>query len=290
MKAKLLPMLVVFIAITALIVSAISVDATNEKTSEGVQIRGLICEVGQSGPIPAVDVVVTLTYNEKQFTGETDENGYFQIKISDESTIDTTKKVQFDFKFDGYSIFALPDTMSLVENSFKNSLDPSINSVAEIDLSTLTPEKGIYTITNDVQHCILLGNTYVTGSITVVNSVTGSVVRNAEIVLKNGDNTYIAYTNSEGICTIDSIRIGTYSITIKCDGFNTYEGSVEISKSSLKMSFELNQKEPTTYFGMTLYHLMLIFGVSVGLCLVIISYVLCTRTWKNVDRADAGVK
>lgn len=284
-------MLVMFIAISGLLVSAVPVDAADGETSTGVQIRGLICEAGQSGPIPAEDVEVTLTYNEKQFTGKTDGFGYFQIKISDESTIDTAKKVQFDFKFDGYSIFALPDTMSLVKNLYSNSTEPSINSVAEIDLSTLTPdEKGIYTITNDEQHCILLGNTYVTGSITVVNSVTGSVVRNAEIVLKNGENTYIAYTNSEGICTIESIRIGTYSITIKCDGFESYAGSVEISKSSLKLSFELDQKVPTTYLGMTLYHLMLIFGVSVGLCLVIISYVLCTRTWKNVDRADADVK
>ncbi len=283
-------MLVMFIAISGLLVSAVPVDAADGETSTGVQIRGLICEAGQSGPVAAEDVEVTLIYNEKQFTGKTDEYGYFQIKISDESTIDTTKKVQFDFKCDGYSIFALPDTMSLVGNLYSNSTEPSINSVAEIDLSTLTPAEGIYTVTSDEQHCILLGNTYVTGSITVVNSVTGSVVRNAEIILKNRENTYIAYTNSEGICTIESIRIGTYSITIKCDGFESYAGSVEISKSSLKLSFELDQKEPTMYLGLTLYHLMLIFGVSVGLCLVIISYVLCTRTWKNVDRADAGAK
>lgn len=279
-------------AISGLILSAIPADNSDgaESSENGTYVKGLICEIGSSGPTPAADIPVTLTYDEESFEGKTDEEGYFNIKISDNLLIDTTKKVEFSFELSGYSVFALPDTMTSLEQLDSNG-GANATPVAEIDLSKCTKKastgKVTYTATDDAQHCILLGDTYVTVSFTVTDNATGTAIRNAEITLKNAGNTYFGKTNYDGVCTISSrVLIGTYELTIKCDGYVLYEGTVVITKSVSKLSVGMDQKEPTMYLGMTLYHLMMVIGVTVGLCLVVISYVLCTRTWKNVDKND----
>ena len=65
-----------------------------------------------------------------------------------------------------------------------------------------------------------------------------------------------------------------------------YTGNVSISKTTGQIPVTLVQKEMPTYLGMTLYHILMLFGIVIGLVLVSVAYVLCTRTWKGVDSSD----
>lgn len=287
MKGRFLPMLVVLFAVSGMLFAAMPSDSSDAAGDGKTYVSGLICEIGQSGPTPAKNIPVTLVYDDQTFTGKTGSDGFFKIKISDSSSVDTSQKVYFDFTLDGYSIFTLPDTMVTLEPNSNDSIE-TVTAVATIDLTKCSLADGVYCATSDSQHCILIGDTYVPVTFTVTNASTGVAVRNADVTLKCGDKTYRATTNYEGVCTFSTgVLIGTYGITIKCDGYVTFEDTIQINKSAaFKTDFEMTQKEPITYLGMTLYHLLMVLGVTVGLCLVVISYVLCKRTWRNVDKKD----
>ncbi len=287
MKGRFLPMLVMLFAVSGLLFTTLPSDSSDAAGDGKTYVSGLICEIGQSGPTPAKNIPVALIYDGTTFTGKTGSDGYFKIKINDGSTVDTSKKVYFDFSLSGYSIFTLPDTMTTLDPN-SNPSSETITAVATIDLTTITPVDGVYCATSDAQHCILIGDTYVPVTFTVTNASTGVAVRNADVTLKCGNMTYRGTTDYEGVCTFSTgILIGTYEVTIKCDGYVTFEEVVQINKSAtFKTDFEMTQKEPITYLGMTLYHLLMILGVTIGLCLVVISYVLCRRTWRNVDKKD----
>lgn len=289
MKGRLLPMLVMIFAVSGLLVSAVPADGSDAAASdEEVYVSGLICEIGQTGPTPAKDVSVTLTYNGNTFSGKTGSDGTFKIAICKSTELDTSKKVYFDFTLRGFSVFTLPDTMTALEPNSGSAETTTADAI--IDLEKITPVDGIYSATSDTQHCILIGDTYVPATFTVTNASTGVAVRNADVTLTNIDTgtTSRGTSDYDGVCKFSSgILIGSYDLVIKCDGYTTYKDTIEIKKqAAFTMSCEMNQKEPATYLGLTLYHLLMIIGVTVGLCLVVISYVLCKRTWRNVDKSD----
>src|SRR5437660_731694 len=73
-----------------------------------------------------------------------------------------------------------------------------------------------------------------------VTDPTGAVVANAEVTATNvGTNArVVAHTNSTGEYRFDNLPVGSYSITVKAQGFRTSieQASVELNKTSTRNS------------------------------------------------------
>lgn len=278
MNAKPVTVLAMALVLSGMFLVTMTSDGSDAAV-RSVSVAGIICEVGDSDPVPSPEVTVTLVSNGTEYTGETDENGRFTIPL----TVDTgSMTVQFRCSVSGYSIFGLPDCMS------------TVNGTTYIDLNEVTPElvsgTYVYNTCSDTLHSILLSDTAVTVTFTVTDIEDSKVLRHAEITLINKNLKFSGTTNEDGICSFSSkIPIGDYSLSVHCDGYESYSAETfTISKTSTQSTVQLTSKEMTTYLGLTLYHLLMVFGVVLGLVLVVISYVLCTRSWKKTDSNDGG--
>jgi len=249
-----------------------------ESIPESVTIKGIIIEIGEATQEAVKDVSVTLTSTTESKTVLTDSNGKFSIelKVTDEEKAGTNK-ITCLFQKANYEIrnINLPTSMTYVtaEN-------------IQLDLSKTDITGTTYTIVDstDLTKGIVMAYTLTTATITVTNGTDG--IFDAKITLTDANKTaYTGTTNHDGVCKIQNIPVGPYHVYVTCDGYENYTDNVSISKSTTT-SFILVQKEMPTYLGMTLYHILMLFGIVIGLILVTVAYVLCTRTWKGVDSSE----
>lgn len=257
---------------------------SSDAATEDITIKGIVVESGESGPIAVKDVKVTFkqeaaTPGDPAITGEglTSATGEFSI---DMDGVDVSRAVECTFYKEGYSAFYYPTSISENETTKKLEFDFSC-------AHSTVDSREVYTIvaTNDLSHAIVVSDTRVPAAFTI-SGANDKGLFNAQITLTSSTSTYKGITNYEGVCTISKVLVGDYTIRINCDGYEMYTGTVNISKTTGQIPVTLVKKEMPTYLGMTLYHILMLFGVVIGVVLVSVAYVLCTRTWKGVDSSE----
>ena len=262
-----------------------AMNDSSDAATQDVTINGIIVESGESGPVAVKDVKVTLTQEsltpgDPAITGEstTSATGEFSVNMDG---VDTARVIECTFTMEGYSAFYYPTSIS--ENETTKKLELSLAGLTPTTVDT----RKVYTLveTGDLSHAIVISDTRVPAAFTVSGAGDKGLF-NAQITLTNGASTYKGITNYEGVCTISKVLVGDYQIRVICDGYEMYTGNVSISKTTGQIPVTLIQKEMPTYLGMTLYHILMLFGIVIGLVLVSVAYVLCTRTWKGVDSSD----
>lgn len=257
---------------------------SSDAATEDITLKGIVVESGESGPIAVKDVKVTFkqeaaTPGDPAITGEglTSATGEFSV---DMDGVDPARAIECTFYKEGYSAFYYPTSISENETTKKLEFDFSCTH-------STVDSREVYTIvaTNDLSHAIVVSDTRVPAAFTI-SGANDKGLFNAQITLTSSTSTYKGITNYEGVCTISKVLVGDYTIRIACDGYEMYTGTVNISKTTGQIPVTLVQKEMPTYLGMTLYHILMLFGVVIGVVLVIVAYVLCTRTWKGVDSSE----
>ena len=260
---------------------------SSDAATEDITLKGIVVESGESGPIAVKDVKVTFkqeaaTPGDPAITGEglTSATGEFSV---DMDGVDPARAIECTFYKEGYSAFYYPTSISENETTKKLELTLTDSSVTH----TTVDAREVYTLvkTNDLSHAIVVSDTRVPAAFTI-SGANDKGLFNAQITLTSSTSTYKGITNYEGVCTISKVLVGDYTIRIVCDGYEMYTGTVNISKTAGQIPVTLIQKEMPTYLGMTLYHILMLFGVVIGVILVIVAYVLCTRTWKGVDSSE----
>ncbi|MBQ4368758.1 MAG: carboxypeptidase regulatory-like domain-containing protein [Candidatus Methanomethylophilus sp.] len=255
-----------------------AMNDSSDAAVETVTIKGVIIEIGETTQEAVEKVSITLTSATETKTAETDSEGKFSIDLKvDDDEKAGTNKITCVFQKANYEIrnINLPSSMTFVtaEN-------------IQLDLSKTDIAGTTYTIvdSDDLTKGIVMAYTLTTATITVTNGT--NAIFNAKITLTDSNKTvYTGTTDHDGISKIPNVPVGPYHAHVVCDGYETYDADVSISKSTTT-SFTLIQKEMPTYLGMTLYHILMLFGIVIGLILVSVAYVLCTRTWKGVDSSD----
>ena len=279
MKSGIAVALALAVFFSAVAVPLMINDSSDATVYTEATVKGVIVESGDSGPVAVKGVDVTIkqgTTTSATFTTLAD--GVFSINFTD---LDTTVPLEITVSKDGFSVFYYPSCMN--ENELNHKLEIDLSSV---DHSTVSG-KEVFTITaaTDLSHGIVISDTRVPAAFTVTKGSEGTIF-DAQITLTNGTTTYTGRTAYDGTCTIKNVLIGNYDLRVTCDGYEQYNGNVNISKNTGQLSVVMTQKEMPTYLGMTLYHILMIFGIAISLVLVIIAYVLCTRTWKGVDSTE----
>jgi len=259
-----------------------AMNDSSDAVTQNVTIKGIVVESGDSGPVACNGVKVTITQGTALTgTATTGSDGVFSIDINGLDTDYATNPVTCTFKKEGFSVFYYPHSMTETGSTFTLDLtDPTVDH-------EIVSEREVYTIVaeDDLSHAIVVSDTRVPAAFTVSGAGDKGLF-NAQITLTNGASTYKGITNYEGVCTISKVLVGDYEIRVICDGYEMYTGNVSISKTTGQIPVTLVQKEMPTYLGMTLYHILMLFGIVIGLVLVSVAYVLCTRTWKGVDSSD----
>ncbi len=153
-----------------------------------------------------------------------------------------------------------------------------------MDLSGFYSEGNTYTVSSSLSHGIVVTG----GKATVGFHIIGKDSKDlyaAKISLYDGTKIVASGTTDYyGICEFSStISYDTYRLVIKCNGYEDYESTLVVNEAQIYPEISLTEKTAPTFLGMTTYHLLMMFGVILGLALVVISYVLVARNWKGIE-------
>lgn len=274
MRYGAIAVLSVFAMLAIVAVPFIDSDSSDATVTD-MTIKGLLLEPKANGNVAVVDAVVTLstegdTPSEAKYTLKASDNGVFTIVLSVEHTGTDYEDIYVEIEKSGYTVRSLPGSIT------KDSTGTMI-----LNIDSTSGTEFIITASNDKEHAITIMNTSVTTTVTVTGT-DGIALQNANVTL-TGATKFVGWTDYRGIASFTSVPIGPYDIMISCNGYETYtEKDVEISTTENRISKDLVEKEPATYFGLSLYHMFMVFGVSLGMMLVVVAYILVSRTWKGV--------
>ncbi len=215
--------------------------------------------------------------------GTTDSTGKFSIEV----TTSDTSNLRIRIVYEGtagqagevnYKIVNAPEGIEWM------STPGDDHTVLSLDLSKFTPVGDTYTLSSSIGHAIQVANATSTVTIHVVGK-DGKELNGAKISLYD-DKKIVASGISDynGHCELSStINYDTYRLVIKCNGYKDYESSLVVNESQIYPEITLTEKQAPTFLGMTTYHILMLFGVILGLALVVISYILVARNWKGMQ-------
>lgn len=277
MNGKTFALLSVFAVLAIVGVAMLTADDSDAATSR--TIVGHVYENGDVSVIPLENVVISI-YRSGEITplvngtATTDSEGKFVITVSLEDS--ELSSLMIKCEAEGYGIFGRPACIGLEANA---------NQQFSLDLTKCTSIVGNeYHLSEYLPYGICLANNLVPVEITVTGSENRLLIGASVTIYQDGVKMYSGETNQNGIYVVNSkMVIGTYDVELNCDGYIGNKTSVTISKTNYTPVLTMEAKEIPTYAGITTYHILMIAGVTVGIILAIVAYMLCRRNWAGVD-------
>ncbi len=279
-----------FFAVLALLATAAvcSADGSDTAASPTYQITGYVNEEFSSGNVGLSGVRVTAyTYDTASETataigaGTTDSGGLFTVNLKSNNPSETAMYINFSkAEYDLRSITEYVDEKDSISVGGMTAYRLVIPSDKWEAVSTLMYGCHISSEAADGLKCFTMATT--TGTLAVQVNYGGAGVWNAKVEIKNDEDSAIyKWTDSNGACTIDGIVIGTYSVTVSADGFDTVTESVIVAKGTVNKVFEMSESAHTSYLGMDLSHFLMFIGIVLGLSLAAFAMVLRRRVGKT---------
>lgn len=275
MKGKLSALFAVaiFIASVMVVVIADDTDAAPES-----KVTGIVGQQGNSGMEPAKDAIISFKFvapgstQESTVTAKTNAEGIFIAKLP---FTDTSVKVVLGCEVAGHTIFTVPECVTY--DSDKDEFSFTLDALGAPDAS------GNYVLSSHLTSSIVISDAKVQVEITVTGN--SGPVNGAEVSIYNGQKKVASgYTDYRGICKFSSpILLGTYELKIVCEGCENFVEKIDITKTATQFSTNIEEKGVPTVLGLTAYHILMVFGVIIGLILVVVAYVLSSRTWKGLE-------
>ncbi|MCQ2078514.1 MAG: hypothetical protein MJZ38_00425 [archaeon] len=262
---------ILFMTSVSMVIISDDADATAEST-----VVGVVGQQGNSGMIAADNATITFRFiapgGTQEITREatTDADGKFSVTLP---FTEEDVKVVMGCRVAGHTIFAVPECISYDDSKDEFSFT----------LGSLTYTSGEYVISDKLTSPIIISDAKVAVGITITGD--SGPVNGAEVSLFSGTKKIAGgYSSNDGLCTFPSpILIGTYTLKITCEGCEPYMETINVTKTNTQFSANIEEKGVPTVLGLTVYHILMFFGVIIGLILVAVAYVLCSRTWKGVE-------
>ncbi|WP_406535151.1 DUF3344 domain-containing protein, partial [Methanobrevibacter sp.] len=162
---------------------------------------------------PVENANVVLSDGERTYTGTTDDLGL--------GTIDTVPYGDYTVTVtaNGYEDF----TGTFTVNDFANDLDVTLTALP----------------THSTVHVSV-----------VCNNI--EPIANANVVL-SGDNTYTGTTDDEGVCDIQNVQYGDYTVTVTASGYKTLTSTVTVDSEEMDLPLAIKENIPTTVNKMYLF-------------------------------------
>ncbi len=279
-----------FFAVLALLATAAvcSAGGSDSATSSTYQITGYVNEEFSSGNVGLSGVRVTVyTYDTSAETataagtGTTDSGGLFTVNLKNNNPSETAMYIGFSKAEYGLrSISAFVDETDSVSAGGMTAYRLVIPSDKWETVSTWVYGCHITSESADGMNCFTMATT--TGTLAVQVNYGGAGVWNAMVEIKNDeDSATYKWTDSTGSCTFDNVVIGTYTVSISADGFDTATKSVTVAKGTVTEVFEMSESAHTSYLGMDLSHFLMFIGIVLGLSLAAFAMILRRRVGKT---------
>lgn len=251
-----------------------------EEANYSYYVEGYVAEGGgSSGKIPMIGVNVSIRDQYGIVTySDTDESGYFKVGINNNANL------EISFTIFGYTIISCPNTSKQAGSEYLNlTLSNSFyNSITRT-----------YTITSaiDDMQCALMGTT--SGTVRGTVSYSGGSVEGATVTLVpiEGEGTYATSTDERGAYEI-SCPTGSYRLTVTSKGFNESDVTyVNVTSNPSTISVVLEKSEVNKHLGLDTAHILMLFGVIVGMLLAVLAWFLSQRKDpKNLEIVDDSIE
>jgi len=237
-----------------------------------------LMELDTSGNLPIADTTVTVSNSVigSEASGTTDADGKFTVALS------SIYNLSLSFDIEGY----YPTTgLFFMKFTSTGTVDFSLSGGSNADLGI--PSYSIpYEDSATHVRAYSLASSYPlvlsrsTGTVTsfVYNS-DGVALQRAEISLTsltNSSLTYSGVTDGNGKFTIENVVTGDYRMTVKVPGYKELKDSdVSIVKGTNALTNTvLTSQSEQTFFGMSPSHFMMLLGVTIGIILMLTSYLI----------------
>ncbi|MCQ2085533.1 MAG: carboxypeptidase-like regulatory domain-containing protein [archaeon] len=272
MNGKTIALLSLFAVLS--VAGALYLVADDSDAAPIDKIEGIVGEVGDTSTVAAPNVKVSVykAGTPPILLGEdtTDDAGKFSITIDEDSATALVIK----FEKDGCGVFLVPAGLARSGGGDYFGID-----ISKFDIST-----GVCTLSDDLEHCVLVSDANVQISITVTGSE-NRLLKGASVTLyQDGVKKYSGETDEYGVCiTTSKLPVGNYMVELKCDGYTDMSEEITVNKMSAPHILTMQEKEIPTYMGITTYHILMLSGVALGIILAIIAYMLCRRNWSRVE-------
>lgn len=260
-----------------------SSDDSDAADPETITIEGYVAS--ENGTALASKTVVIGTSEAPSLgQGTTDSNGKFSITMDKPADVST---LRIRIVYEGtagtvdevnYKIISAPEGIELM------GIPGDDHTVLSLNLTKFPLSGSTYTLADSLLHAIQVANATSTVAIHVVGK-DNKELYGAKVSLYDGQRIVASgVTDYYGICELSStISYDTYRLVIKCNGYKDYESNLVVNESQIYPEITLIEKQAPTFLGMTTYHVLMLFGVILGLALVVISYILVARNWKGMQ-------
>ena len=260
----------------------LSTYALGEVGMSKTVLIGYVLNAGDDSTVPLDLVLVTVTDAVGNVTtAYTDSNGMFSIAIG------SIYDLKITFMKDGYFIIAWPTFAT--ENASSGEIVLSMKgTISDIGLTyniQPTTVDGIrtYTLKSETSD-VSFKMSEAVGSVNVeISDASGQVLRGATVKLQSSDGMtkYSGTTDYNGSCVLTDVSVGDYKLVVTLNGFEDYDGvTVDVTKGSNSLNVVMEEKSVNTFMGITNSHILMVIAIVIGSILIVIGYLLCTRTWR----------
>ncbi len=253
-----------------------SSDDSDAEDPETITIEGYVAsENGTALASKDVFIEDPLSSTKK---GTTDSNGKFSITMDKPTDVSNLRiYIVYEGNYN-YKIISAPQGIELL------GMPEDDHTKLSLDLTKFPLSGSTYTLADNLLHAIQVANA--TSAITVhVVGKNSKELYGAKISLYDGQKLMASGTTDyDGICELtSSIIYDTYRLVIKCNGYDDYDSELVVNYPEVLPEITLTEKQAPTFLGLTTYHVLMLFGVILGLALVVISYILVARNWKGMQ-------
>ncbi len=241
--------------------------------------------ISLNGSALASKTVVISTSTAILGQGTTDASGAYSIEITTSDVNSLFIRVVYE------GTAGDTDEVDYIITNAPDGIEPQAitgddRTIWAMDLTGFAFDSGTntYTVSESLSHAIVVTG----GKASVGFHVVGKDDKDlyaAKINLYDGTKIVASGTTDYyGICEFSStISYDTYRLVIKCNGYEDHESTLVVNEAQIYPEISLTEKTAPTFLGMTTYHLLMMIGVTLGLALVVISYILVARNWKGME-------
>lgn len=271
-----LALTVVVLIAAPLFYESSSGDSQSASIEGYVKINGVLTNNDSIRIVIHYPIASSSEYATKSTTG-LDSFGHFKIDGIPSGTVASSCLISFILN--GYSVSNLPSqiqsTTEVMGGQLCYYLSPSIGTLVA---------NTAYTLGDNDLYSIAMTSSYgsVTGRV-VTNTTVPVGLNSASIVIETQSGSTVATTTTSngGYFEIERCSTGTYVITVKMNGYETYTSGITIEQGNTTGLGEIRMTNNNGLFGMDLGHVLMILAAVITASIIIVTTYHIIRSRRN---------
>ncbi len=240
-------------------------DAASEYT-----IEGHIYDSMTNEPLEGVDVTIFAENYITKWTDQTDVEGSFSIKITQNS------KLLISFGYEGYTLSSAPDC-----------IQEATDKLYTLDLTDIVPQNDVYDLTGENPiHYIKMSHTV--GGITGIVTHKGLPVKDVQITVTDiGGSVIYSKTDENGVYNVECAA-GKYTVSYAHKGLQEHvlHEVVVNSEKKVEKNIPMVATNKEIYPGIDGPHGMMIVGAIIAIALLVFVILI----WSGIKNGKVKVK